>query len=326
MSYTVTQESFSSLTSCSKDFNYRLNWSSVFVLPAWLEVWWREFKPDAELYLRSVRQQSDIIGIAPLQVQDRQASFIGSIDVCDYMDFVIAHGKEEDFFNVLLDDLSKQGIEQLNLGHLRPDSTVLNTMVAIAEKRGYDVRSHEDAVSLELDLPASWEEYLAHLDKKQRHEVRRKLRRLWEADKVEYRCTQVTHEVENFLDTFLKLFALSPEEKANFMTAQRETFFRSIAEAMAALGMLRMGTLEVDGIPAAMIMGFDYKTTMYLYNSAYDPAYSHLSVGLLSKVLCIKESIERGLKKWDFLKGVETYKYHLGGSAVPLHSCQIRIR
>jgi CelD/BcsL family acetyltransferase involved in cellulose biosynthesis len=104
-----------------------------------------------------------------------------------------------------------------------------------------------------------------------------------------------------------------------------ESFFRSLAAVMAEIGLLRFGVLEVDGAPAAMVMGFDYNDTMYLYNSSYDPRYRSLSVGVLSKVLCIKESIQRGRKKWDFLKGGEPYKYHLGGKEIPLYRCQIGI-
>jgi len=123
----------------------------------------------------------------------------------------------------------------------------------------------------------------------------------------------------------LKLFSLSQEDKANFMTSQMESFFRLLAETMAKIGLLRVGIIEVNELQVAMIMGFDYNNTMYLYNSAYDPSYNHLSVGLLSKVLCIKESIQRGNKKWDFLKGGEPYKYHIGGKEVPLYACQIKI-
>ena len=128
------------------------------------------------------------------------------------------------------------------------------------------------------------------------------------------------------MGTFLKLFSLSRPEKANFMTTQMESFFRALAETMAEIGLLRFGILELDGLPAAMIMGFDYNDAMYLYNSTYEPNYGYLSVGLLSKVLCIKESIQRGRKKWDFLKGRESYKYHLGGQEVSLYSCQIKIK
>ena len=326
MNCTVAQESFASLTSYWTDPNSRLNWSSVFVLPPWLKVWWQEFKPEAELYLSVVRQDKNVIGIASLQVKDGKASFVGSADVCDYLDFIIAPGKEADFFNALLDDLRQNGINSLDLGHLRADSTVVTNLVAIARSRKYEVLLQEEAVSLELDLPSTWEGYLAMLNKKQRHEVRRKLRRLYEADNVTYQCIQVgQEEVGDLTDTFLKLFSLSREEKANFMTPRMESFFRSLAGAMAAVGRLRFGILKLDKLPVAMIMGFDYNETMYLYNSAYDPRYNYLSAGLLSKILCIEESIKRGVRRWDFLKGAEEYKYKLGGREIPLSTCQITI-
>jgi CelD/BcsL family acetyltransferase involved in cellulose biosynthesis len=94
---------------------------------------------------------------------------------------------------------------------------------------------------------------------------------------------------------------------------------------MAQIGLLRLGVLELDGQPLAEIMCFDYNGCIYLYNSGYDPQYTALSAGLLSKVLAIKDSIEKGKSRFDFLKGAETYKYHLGGREVPLYRCQITI-
>ena len=326
MSYTVTQESFAHLASYWSSSAHSLNWGSVFVLPGWLEVWWRVFQPEAELYLSVVRQGADVIGVAPLKVTEKTVSFIGGADVCDYLDFVVAPGRENEFFGVLLDDLRKKGINHLDLAHVRPDSTVITYLVDAAKNRGYEVSCHPDAISLELDLPPTWDEYLAILTKKQRHEMRRKLRRLWEAGNVDYRCVEVTQETGDFMDTFLKLFSLSREDKANFMTAKMESFFRLLADAMAEIRLLRFGILELDALPAAMIMGFDYNDTMFLYNSAYNPDYGYLSVGLLSKVLCIKESIQRGRKKWDFLKGREAYKYQIGGGEIPLSRCQITIK
>jgi len=326
MSYTVTEESFAGLNSYWTDSRYNLNWGSIFVFPGWSQVWWQVFGSGAELYLRAVRQREKIIGIASLLIRERTASIIGSADVCDYLDFVVAPGMERDFFSVLLDDLRQKGINHLDLRPLRPDSTVLTDLVALARQRKYEVLCHEEGVSVELDLPSTWDEYLATLTKKQRHEVKRKLRRLWEAGNVDYRCVKVSSAVGDFMDTFLALFAQSREEKASFMTAQMESFFRSLAKAMAEAGLLRFGILELDTLPAAMIMGFDYNNSMYLYNSGYDSRYNYLSVGLLSKVLCIKESIQRGRKTFDFLRGGEPYKYRLGGREIPLYSCQLTIR
>ena len=326
MGYTVSEESFDSLYSCRADSRHNLNWSSIFILPVWLQTWWQVFGSGAELHLRSVRQGERIIGIAPLMIKQKTASLVGSTDVCDYLDFVVVPGMERDFFSALLDDLQQRDIEQLDLGHLRPDSTVLTHLTGIAMERNYDVRLQPEDVSLETELPSTWEEYLAALSTKQRHEVNRKLRRLQEAASVDYRTIENSKAAHSLMDTFLKLFSESRDDKAIFLTTGRESFFRLLVEAMAGVGLLRLGILELDKQPAAMVMCFDYNDCVYLYNSGYDPQYSSLSVGILSKALCIKDSIRRGRKRFDFLKGGEQYKYHLGGREISLQSCRITIK
>ena len=326
MNYSIIQESFDSLASCWADPNQHLRWNCIFVLPAWLKVWWQEIGAEAEPYLTSVKQGEMIVGIAPLMVKDRTASFLGSVDICDCLDFVVTPGMEEDFFRVLLDDLRQKDITHLNLEPLRPDSTVLTHLIGIARNRGYEVLCHPEDISLEMDLPSTWEEYLVTLKTKQRHEVRRKLRRLSEAGKVDYRLVEDSTAIPGTMNTFLEMFTESREDKATFLTTQMESFLRSLAGSLAEAGILRLGILELDTLPTAIIMCFDYNERMYLYNSGYYPQYSSLSAGLLSKALCIKASIQEGKKKFDLLKGDETYKYRLGGKEVPLYRCQIIIK
>ena len=62
---------------------------------------------------------------------------------------------------------------------------------------------------------------------------------------------------------------------------------------------------------------------MYLYNNGYDKRFGSLSVGLLSNVLSLKESIQSGKKTYDFLKGAEVYKKRLGGQPIQLYRCLI---
>jgi len=298
----------------------------MFVLPHWLETWWKEFGAQGDLYLCAVRERGVVIGIAPLLFRDEGAFFIGSDDVCDYLDFVVVPGRERDFFNILLDDLSGKGLSLLNLRPLRPNSTVLTHLVGIARERGYEVSSAVEDVSLELDLPPTWEEYLGMLSRKQRHEVRRKLRRMREAGEVNYRTIEDTRNVPDALDIFLELFRKGKAEKAFFMNTERDSFFRSMAKAMAQAKLLRLGILELKALPIAAVMCFDYNNTIYLYNSSYDPQFGSLSVGVISKIFSIKESIERGRGTFDFLKGAEDYKYRLGGKEIPLHGCQIVLK
>ena len=324
--HSVVFESFEGLVSWWLKAGSALRWDCVFVLPPWLQAWWREFGSIAELYLRAIKRRDTIIGLAPLLLKGEEVFFAGSADLCDCLDFVVAPGSEYEFFNILLDDLRQKGICRLELRPLRPDSTVLTHLVGIAKERRYKVSCRVEDVSLERDLPSTWEDYLGMLNRKQRHEVRRKLRRLWEAGQVNCRFVQDGDAVANVMDLFLELFRKSKQDKAQFMTTVRESFFRSLAESMAQARLLRLGILELDARPVAATMCFDYNDTVYLYNSGHDPHYGWLSVGLISKILCIKDSIERGRSKFDFLKGAEEYKYRLGGKEIPLHGCEIVIK
>ena len=322
----VTLESFDSLASYWLESRYPSMWDCIFVLPPWLEAWWHEFGFEAELYLGAVRQGGTITGIAPLLLRGAEAFFIGSADVCDYLDFVIVPGREVDFFNILLDDLRSRGISRLNLRSLRPNSIVLTHLIGIARDRKYEVSCEAEDISLKLDLPPTWQEYLRTLTQKQRHEVRRKLRRLWEAGDVNYRMIEDSESVSKSIAIFLRLFRESRQDKAIFLTARMESFFTSLMKAMAQAGLLRLGILELNALPVASVMCFDYNNSVFLYNNGYDPKYSFLSVGFISKVLCIKDSVERGRGKFDFLKGAEEYKHRLGGKEIALSGCQITFK
>ena len=275
------------------------------------------------MYLCAVRHAEEVIGIAPLLLENDTASFMGSTDVCDYQDFIVAPGRDDEFFSALLDDLHHKGIKQLNLEAVRPDSTVRTALVNVARARGCQVSCKKRDISLELELPKTWDEYLLMLKAKHRHEIRRKLRRLKEAGNINYRVVEDTAEVKQELEIFFKLFKMSRDDKEMFMTAKMTSFFRSLAQTLAAEKMLKLFFLDFNGKPAATVICFDYDSGIYLYNNGFDIKFSSLSVGILCKVFSIKNSIQGGKQKYDFLKGAETYKYQLGGKEVPLYQCKI---
>lgn len=315
-------ESFDSIYSRWQEIQGNSATSVIFSSPHWSRAWWQQFGHGTRLFLGAVKCQGRVIGIAPLVVKDDVASFIGGIDVCDYLDFVVEPGTEGVFFQLLLDSLVRAGILQLDLAPLRPDSTVVTRMTDIARKQGWQVVCSKEDVAVEVDLPATWGEYLQMLTGKQRHELRRKLRRLGEEGELTHRVSTEANQKD--IDTFLKLFRDSRQDKATFLTPKMESFFRAIAGLLAKQGLLRLNILELNATPVAATMCFDYQEIVYLYNSGYNPSYGWLSVGLLSKALCIKDSIERRRKRFDFLKGGEAYKYHIGGHDVPLYRCQLR--
>lgn len=322
----VLQEDIDSLNTFYSDPSLSLEWNLVFTLPAWLKVWWKHFSSGAELYLRSVRQNGQIIGIAPLQIRNGVASIIGNMNVSDYQDFILSPGYERDFYTAILDDLKKKNIQKLRLETVRPDSTIVTFLLPLLKTLDYKVDYHQIDVSSDIKLPVGWDQYLKVLDSKQRHELKRKLRNLQDIGETNYRIIKDKSEIPRMVDTFLHLFPEARKDKAEFLTKEMENFFRSLAISLSEQGIIGFGSLETGGKPLAMVMYFDYNENIYLYNSAYDPHYKSFSVGIISKALCIQESILERKTRFDFLKGSEQYKYYLGGQEIPLYSCEVILR
>jgi len=325
MSLSVTVEDFDWLERYWQAHPAELVWEPLFLLPPWLSVWHRNFAANEKPSIVAVKRDGKIIGIAPLLIEGKTARIIGSPNVCDYEDFVIAAGEAELFSQGLLDYLKQTGITALDVGVVRPDSSIVSSLVPAARNAGATVSLASDEVTLEKDLPPAWEDYLQSLDAKQRHEVKRKLRRLEEAGTSGYRIVTTPADVPAFMDAFVRMFVESRTDKAAFLTEKMDAYFKDLARVMAQAGLFRGGALELDGHVVAAVMAFDYNGTVYLYNSGYAPDQSQLSVGILSKALLIKDSIERGRKRFDFLKGGERYKYHLGGREIQLQRCTIAL-
>ena len=69
---------------------------------------------------------------------------------------------------------------------------------------------------------------------------------------------------------------------------------------------------------------------MYNYNCntaySYSRAHAHLSAGLLSHAYNIQDAITAGCSMFDFMRGGEPYKYHLGGTNRSVYDLHIRLQ
>lgn len=322
-SYRIDSETIDDMLAHRQRAEDDLQWNCLFVLPSWLQVWWKNFGRESQLRVLSIRRAGRLIGIAPLQIKADRAGLIGDKDVCDHLDFVVAPENAPEFYRILLTHLKQNGVSRLELEPIRPDSSAFAILLPLAEKMGCPVSRTGIDVSFEMHLPGSWEEYLATLTGKERHEIRRKLRRLEAAGRIRGRVVDEISAVPAEMEIFLELFKSNRPDKADFMTGRMAAYFRDLARTLAAARILKLFFLDLDDRPIASAMCFNFQSTMYLYNNGYDHSYRNLSVGLLSKVLSIRESIESGLKIYDFLKGAEAYKQRLGGHPVQLYRGEI---
>ena len=260
-----------------------------------------------------------VVAIASLAKSGNTISFMGSQDTFDYNDFLIRLGYEEGFYQTLLESMDNQDFQNLCLFSLRDTSPTLELFPDMARKMGYTVEIEEEDVTSGIALPGTWDEYLALLNKKDRHELRRKLRRMdSQSDWKWYSLSEPTQVAER-LSEFISLMRQSRADKDEFMTPERERFFSNITQRMAELGQLHLYFLDMDGSTVATSLCFDYGGSRLLYNSGYDPEYGYFSVGLLLNAMCLKDAIDRGLIYFDFLRGPEPYKAHLGGQQRSLY-------
>ena len=328
MALTVRREELARLEPEWRALLARCPAAPVFQSPVWLQTWWEEFGSDRELLLLSVRDDGELVGVAPLMRSGGHLAFAGDTEVCDYMDFTCAAGSASGgLLSAVLWSLSEEPWADLTLWAMREDSPALGALPAACAQMGLELQVEPEDVCPQIGLPSGsggWEEYLAGLDKKDRHELRRKLRRLPQAGEPELEVLQAPAEVEAGLDDFLRLHTASRAEKAAFMTEQMARFFRRLVVALAEEALVEMTFLKLSGKRVATVLCFRGDGETLLYNSGYDPEYAGFSVGLLSKALALQRAIEMGQTRFDFLRGAEPYKYDLGARDLSVYRCIIR--
>lgn len=286
-----------------------------FVTPAFQRTWLRHFQGARELRLLTAREGERLVGVAPMLRDGATAEFVGHYSICDYMDVVAAPGFERELAALVLDRLAGEGVTSLDLRGLLEGTPTLDAMAQAAAVAGFSAEREDEAIAPVAELPGTWDEYLARLSKKDRHELRRKLRRLDSAGgDVRFSVITDAGEAAALLDPFFRMMRASNHHKEEFLDRPGMVeFFRDVVRAMGEEGMLRFYWLTFDGQPVAGVLNFDIGGCLYMYNSGYDPEYSHYAVGLMSKTLQIKDAIECGRTCVDFMRGDESYKYDLGG-------------
>jgi CelD/BcsL family acetyltransferase involved in cellulose biosynthesis len=257
--------------------------------------------------------------MAPRREPDGTLSFIGGTEIADYLELIVDRAQAQEVRAILLravrDHLAWRTLDL----HCLPEGS--GTIPALKGLEGGDlmVTWELEDVSPSVPLGGSWDAYLSSLGKKDRHELRRKLRRAVDDLGARWQTVRAAEDLESALDAFIDLHRRSSAAKAAFMTDQMAAYFRDLAALALAQGTLRMGIVWAGEQPLSAALGFAYGDRLYLYNSGFDPAFHAHSVGIAAVGLLLRDAADEGLAVFDFLQGNESYKYTLGAQDHPVY-------
>lgn len=306
--------------------------NQIFLTCEWQATWWEAYQPGHLLIVVIEDEETgQWQGVAPWFVREDQngrrvVRTVGCVDVTDYLDVIARRGYENAVYGALVDWIvAQQGeFEEVMICNIPEDSLTLVRLPALAEAQGLDVATQVLDVCPVIVLPDDFNAYLAGLDKKNRHETRRKLRKA--AGVSDWYIVGPEHDLDAELQKFLDLMAASAPEKAEFLDdPHNRRFFELMVPKMAARGWLQLAFMTVAGEPAAAYLNFIYRNRVLVYNSGLNPAdHGHLSPGIVLLARLIEFAINEGRSEFDFLRGNEPYKYDMGGQDTQV--MQLRIR
>lgn len=316
---------------------------SPFLSAEWFKLWWRFFGEKKQLSVWSVRDtEQTLLAIVPFYKQGESYQFLGNLELSDYADLIV-DGERPTEVSAALQDFFSQRLswQNLQLLSVSAGSPTISFLADQSSEHSWSFTSETQTVCPVIQLPNDWDSYLELIGKKQRHEVKRKWRNLASehecqifcfesedkisvaglpAEPTELLSYQSTTELAGSQPTIANAFSLfhdlhqnSSTEKNTFWTPAITEFFPALLKSFADQGWLRLFFLTVDGKPVATSLAFLSHQTFFLYNAGYDLTYQPLSVGQVLTSATIQYATQLKLKRYDFLRGDEIYKFRLGG-------------
>ncbi len=303
---------------------------TTFQSPAFMLAWLKTLGQNHPLRVITWRDDKNrLVGLAPLCLTPAGAiEFIGGKDVSDYLDFIIDPDYSDVIYQQLGQKLLAWSVKKINLHSIPASSITWQLLPKIwsdltAKSTSWKVVVQD--VCPIISLPATWEEYLSQIERKQRHEIRRKWRKLESLAKIEFVTVTKSQDLDWAVTEFIRLHKLSSRDKAKFWIPGMAEFFSQFMLALAHKNQLRLTFLKIkdlnleaeldfpDHTAVATMLGFVSGQKYLLYNSGFDPNYATLSTGQVLTSYTIKTAIEAGMTDYDFMRGREEYKFRLGG-------------
>jgi CelD/BcsL family acetyltransferase involved in cellulose biosynthesis len=265
------------------------------------------------------------------------AVFFGASYHADYATILAAPGDLAAVANAVVDHLAdasgRRPWDVVDLRRLRCGDLAADALASAIGAReitdGWTLNLEREDVCPVVSLPpeSDVDGYLATLGKKERHEIRRKVRRAEALGEVRLDdSADPLGDLETFITLHQKRWGadgLFPDTPGG---AQSRVLFRRLFELHEADGPLRLTFLSVGGRQIAAGIHFETADGYLYYNAGVDPDARDLSPGVLMVHAYVARALAAGVRRLDFLRGDEPYKYEWGAVDEPIQRLLVRRR
>jgi len=305
-------------------FLYASGLDCVFLTHEWFSSWWESLSGRNSLEVLLFKDDQDqIIGIAPLMTDGRSLRFMASHEVTDYCDFLFLQDKKEEIYKSLLRYFSENYLDLTHLEfiNIRSSSPTCVLIPELASDYGLSYSLRETEVTPVLSVPSTYEDYIKGLKRKNRHELRRKLKRIERLKGIKLKKITETRHLLRAIESFISLHKKSSPEKQAFWTTEgMPDFFKNVIHRFSKKGWVEMNVLFFEDSLISALLNFLYGNEVLFYNVAYDLEYALFSPGFYLFHASIVEAISSGKSSIDFLRGREKYKYDFGARECRIYS------
>ena len=302
--------------------------ASAFNAWPWLYEWWRVYGSARRLHILIARREGALCGVLPLYVETqsalgvpvRVARLLGSggdtypDDLGPIFSPECEHEASEALAGAALDSGEWDALSIEDLDSRQPFGRWFELAAA---KRGLQPERSAAQRIVYIDLPQTWEGYLASISRNRRSKVRSQRKKIHQEVPTRFHVWSDVSSIDAAFDAFTALhhkrWRAIGQESGSFRTAEYIGFHRAIVRSALLRGALRLYVLEVSGQPAAMLYALRFREGIYVVQAAFDPDLSRLRPGLVLFGHAIEHAIEEGNRVFDFLRGQHSYKEHLGG-------------
>lgn len=304
--------------------------NTPFQRVAFQAAWWRHFGEGALCVLAARTEDGVLVGLAPMFVDSAGVlRWVGGEEIADYLDIIASDECMAAVRGVVFDWWLRGDSPhhtRAQLSNMPGWTDTARDWQARAQAAGLTATVEQIDVCPVVTLAPTFDDYLAGIDKKQRHEIRRKLRRAEEfGQPVRLKVLGPEDNIADGTAEFTRLMELSGEHKAQFLTPVMRAAFADIFAATHASGMLKLAFLMVGDEAIAAYVNFDVGGQVWVYNSGIDLTHEARSVspGWVLLALLIEQAINEGHTHYDFMQGNEDYKYRFGGVDTPVYRLTI---